>query len=229
MTIPTPIMVVILILIGCVTTIISFAYGSNGYEAFLSTSLALLILFHWQAIVLLRAVRRRYGLLRLLLLLPLVLVIWLFVFVALMLCLTYWTPQIGEVRAQVSWMLVVVGAVPYAVVRYYTATNDTVESLGFAALVTMYAAVTALFALVVYSSADSVLSSIVLIVAAECQVVISYLFIKSNFVKDVVQLSNRYVGDIPSAGRNAGLNLSVFILGSILIAPMLIIGFISAL
>lgn len=212
-----------LLLIAIANLGVSFAYGNNGYEAFLTACLALMILLHWQIVVLLKAVKNKYNLWIALLSTPVLAFVWLLLFTALMLSLTYVSPGAAAVRAETNWWIVFIGALPYMLPRILSNTKTTIDGASMNLLVTLYSVAIALGAIIGFTSSEGGISSVILVLAVELQVIVAFIYTKTHFVDNVMLSTKRLLDNSFASNQDTVSYIRIFLIGLPLVAPLFLV------
>lgn len=213
----------LLAVIAAGNVLLSFYYGNNGYEAFLTACLGLLILMHWQLAQLISVVKRDHGLFLSILVVPPLGIIWMILFAALMVCLTYTSDAAGSVRLETNWLLVFAGAVPYLLPRLLVRATNSIETSSINLLVTIYSVVFAAIAIVSFGSQDSIFGKTILVIALELQVLIAFIFAKTSFVTKVIKNTESVKRRYFANDDNAMFYTVVGVVGAALLGPALLL------
>lgn len=210
------------LLVSVFNIALAILYSRNGYEAFVTVSVALGILFTLLTINTLRLTFKSKGwLIAKLLSIPLLAFIWFVVVAEVMLTISKdaYGPSVNT--PNVNWRLILTGSVPYMLPRLNTLrSNSSLKYLFLSMLVTVYSVVVLLIASIDFKTSDSLSHNIILVLAIELLYLMNFAVLKTNYIDKSLTFSNNLVTKLRLVGSDFGSYIIIAIVGLPFFIPL---------
>jgi|GEM_PF-2793851 len=176
------------------TLVLSYAKGNEGYEAFISTSIALWIFVTWLTLRVVRLIfaRKQWWLIGKLLAALGMIGMWCMVAIAIMIVVTHQGADPRITVPHVHWLIVLLGVAGYLVPRFFTHQSKTpTRKIAFGWLAAIFAIVTLFLAGNAYYDSSSHFRSIILVLALQLQYIMCFVVVKTDYIAWAEQKAKR--------------------------------------
>jgi hypothetical protein len=213
-----------LLLSAVLTIMLSYLFGNDGHEAFLTTTLALGILMTWLSIQLIRLNfgSRQWFAVKLFALIPLSF-LW---FVSVSVVMLAVLPN-GHESLAVNWFVVAMSTLPYFFNRLEAVKKSRGISIDVAA--TLYSLLILYVAGLSFREGQSPLKNLLLVIAMQLQLIMAYLTISSGLLQKAHVVVNRYLKRFKMDTTDFGLLIGALVLGLPFFLPVIIVIVLSAI
>jgi hypothetical protein len=212
------------LLISVLNIVMAILFSKNGYEAFVTASVAIGILF---TILYLDTIRLTFQskvwLIVKLLCIPLFAFVWFLVVIGVMLTISRnaYMPNINV--PAVNWWLILIGTLPYLLPRLNFLRSKSPRYTLLSIITTIYSVVVFLIAAIDFNSSRSLSHNIILVLAIQLQYLMNYAVLKTNYLEKSLASANNLVARLKLAGNGFGMFIVITIVGLPFFIPLAVV------
>ncbi len=212
-------------IVAVANILLAFIYGSNGYEAFVTLSIVLAIMFTWQLVQAAnRIFHSKSWLIFKILALPVLMFCWFLIVIAEMLSIFKPSVAPGVVIPPIHLWLIVIGSASYFLPRNTSSVKEvSVTQLTIRAVATLFSIMTLFIAALDFYDNSSALKNVILVIAIELQYIMNYVVLKTNYLGAALNLATRITQKLHLDEGELGFYLIMFLVGLPFFAPFIAI------
>ena len=211
--------------------ILSYVFGNNGYEAFITLSIALGILITWQSLQLARHLfQSKTWLIIKLLGLVLLGFFWFIVIAGVMLSVSgnAYDPTVSV--PNVNWLIVIIGTGPYLLPQlsfYKIKVGFHKTATGM--LTTLYSVMVLFIAALGFYNNQAKYQGLVLVLAIQLQYLMNHVIIRTDYLNRSHATATNIARRLKINGNDLGQNLTIFLVGLPFFMPLMIVLLVSSI
>lgn len=210
--------------------LLAYIFGNDGYEVFITISIALGLLITWQSIQLLRINFASNNWLVIKAIYALILCsFWFIIIAGVMLSVSRDAYDPNVVVPSINWLVVCFGVLPYMLPRllYGTKMSFTQSVVGF--VTTLYSVLVLFVAMLGFYNSTTRFGSILLVLAIQLQYLMNHLAVKTNYIEKSHVRATKWAIKLKIANSDAGKYFIVLSVGLPFIVPLLVVLAVSAI
>jgi hypothetical protein len=205
--------------------VLAYVFGNNGYEAFVTLSIALGILITWQSLQLLRLLFKSHTWLILKLLGAAALgFFWFLVIGGVMLSISRDAYDPSATTPDVNWLVVLIGTVPYLLPRlglYKTDAGFTKTAIG--TVTTLYSVIVLFVAALGFYDSEARYQSLILVLAVQLQYLMNHVILNTGYLDRALAAGVQLSSQLKLGSSSFGRDLTIFLVAIPFFAPLAIV------
>lgn len=210
---------------------LAYLFGNNGYEAFITISIAVGFLLTWQSfnLVPLLFKSKVWLIIKLVGLLPLAFV-WFVAVAGVILSVSTNAHDPSVSTPSINWLIVILGTLPFLVPRVaiYKATAGF-QKTAIGLLVSLYSIIVLYIAALGFYDNNASNKNLILVIAVQLQYLMNYLITRTNYLHRSQVLAKNLAQHLSISHKDTGDYLMILIVGLPFILPLAIVLLISAI
>lgn len=214
-----------IVVVLIINVILSYTFGNNGYEAFITVSLALGILITWQSIKMFRLIQdsNSWMIVRAIYILALIF-FWFVVLSGVILSVSSSSYDPKGITPDINWLIVLIGTIPYLLPRLISIQNDfSFNKAAVGWVTTMYSVMVLFIAVVGFYNSTSRFGNIMLVMAVQLQYLMNHLTVKTNYLERSHGSALKLVNNLHFEKSDFGKYIIIAVVGLPYIAPLAIV------
>lgn len=221
----------LIVVISCFNVILSYAFGNNGYEAFITVSIALGILISWQSVQMFSLIRRSHSWLVVKAIYALALTFFWFVIISgVILSISRGSYDSKVITPNINWLIVLIGTIPYLLPRIIHGRSDlNFNKAAVGWVTTLYSVMVLFIAVLGFHDSRSEFGSILLVLAIQLQYLMSHLAAKTSYLERSHASALKLVRKLRLERSDFGKYIIITLVGVPFIVPLVIVLFVSAI
>jgi hypothetical protein len=221
-----------LIVASLLSVLLAYIFGNEGYEALITTAIALGFLITWQLLVLARLLFRTKAwlIIKIIGLLPIGF-IWFIAVASVISSISsgIYNPAISP--PSVNWFVVCIGTLPFLIPRllgYKIKVGSKKILIG--SITSIYSLMVLYIAVIGFYDNESKYRSLILVLAVQLQYIMSYTVTRTNYLNRSHDFAVNLLKRLRiSSNDDAGQNIIIFIVGLPFILPLAVVLLVSSL
>lgn len=215
----------VVLIISLVNILLAYIYSKSGYEAFITVSIALGLLFTLLSISSLRLIfRSSYWLIVKLIFVPLIAFMWFMIICGVMLSVSPSAYSPNKSLPDINWWIVIIGTLPYLLPRLnLISSKQTLKHSIISMLYVLYSVMVLLIAAISFHSPNASEKNIMLILGIQLQYLMNYAVLKTNYLEKSLYFSNKTARKFNIHNNDLGTYFVVIVVGLPFILPLAVV------